>query len=195
MNEKIKLRKIFLSKRLTIQNFEEKNHRIVQQILNSDFITKTFFCSFASYKNEPDLSELFHYFPDKKFFYPKILNNFEMEFYEIKNYNQLKPGKYNILEPNNKKSKNLKFLFSSESIVFFVPGLAFDLTGNRLGYGKGYYDHFFHNLTIPKKFYTLVGVCFSELVISQGVPAEPKDVSMDFILTEKNIRKCDNENL
>jgi len=195
MNEKIKLRENFLSKRLSLQNIQEKNQRILQEIRNSVFMTKSFFCSFASYKNEPDLSDLFNYFPDKRFFYPKILSDSKMDFYEIKNYNQLKPGKYNILEPDNKKNKNLKFLCSSESIIFFVPGLAFDLTGNRLGYGKGYYDHFFHNLTIPKKFYTLVGICFSELVTCQALPAESRDVAMDFIITEKNIRKCDNEYL
>ena len=195
MNEKIILRQKFLSKRLNLQNFQEKNQMIVKQIQNSVFMTKTFFCSFASYKKEPDLSELLNFFPKKRFFYPKILNNTEMDFYEIKNFNQLKPGKYNIFEPDNKENKNLKSFFPSESIVFFVPGLAFDLIGNRLGYGKGYYDQFFYNLTIPKKFYTLVGICFSEFVISQALPAEHRDVPMDFIITEKNIRKCNNENL
>ena len=67
--------------------------------------------------------------------------------------------------------------------LLIVPGVAFDLQGNRLGYGGGYYDRFFERLRpgVP-----LVALAF-ELQIVRQVPVEPWDRRMDWLVTEKRV--------
>lgn len=59
-----------------------------------------------------------------------------------------------------------------------VPGLAFDLQGHRLGYGKGYYDRFLRRCPLPT-----MGLCYTKL-IQAAVPREPHDLPADLVLTE-----------
>lgn len=72
--------------------------------------------------------------------------------------------------------------------VVFVPGLAFDPLGGRLGRGKGFYDRFLAGLKPPAPHApgsgpTLIGVCLEEQ-IAHTVPREPHDALMDCILTD-----------
>lgn len=64
--------------------------------------------------------------------------------------------------------------------TIFVPGVAFDLNGNRLGRGKGYYDRFLPNHSKAKR----VGICF-DFQIVDNIPTEPFDFKMDHILVVK----------
>ena len=65
-----------------------------------------------------------------------------------------------------------------------VPGVAFDLTGHRLGRGKGFYDRFLENFSGNK-----IGIAFDEQIMD-AVPAEKNDVRMDFIVTPARCVKC-----
>src|SRR3989344_2896138 len=58
---------------------------------------------------------------------------------EFKNFNELKPKTFGILEP--KESYQREFNPDKLDIVI-VPGIAFDKNGHRIGYGYGYYDRF-----------------------------------------------------
>ncbi|MEC7416792.1 MAG: 5-formyltetrahydrofolate cyclo-ligase [SAR324 cluster bacterium] len=69
--------------------------------------------------------------------------------------------------------------------LVLVPGVAFDRKGERLGFGKGYYDRF-----LTKTSALLVGVAFSAQVIPD-VPTESHDVSMNALLTENGITMID----
>ena len=53
----------------------------------------------------------------------------------------LKENKYGIPEPINGIQINSDIID-----VVFVPLLAYDSKGNRVGYGKGFYDRFLENL-------------------------------------------------
>ena len=63
--------------------------------------------------------------------------------------------------------------------IAIVPGLAFDLTGARLGRGKGFYDRWLG----ANPGVRTVGVCFNCQILER-IPAEPHDVRVDAILTE-----------
>lgn len=67
--------------------------------------------------------------------------------------------------------------------LLLVPGLAFDLSGNRLGYGRGFYDRLLPNVRsgVP-----IVGVTPSQLVVPI-LPTEPHDVRVTHILSEKGV--------
>jgi 5-formyltetrahydrofolate cyclo-ligase len=61
--------------------------------------------------------------------------------------------------------------------VILVPGIAFDLTGRRLGRGKGFYDRLLAGVRG-----TTCAVAFDEQIVDE-VPVEPHDVHLDYILT------------
>ena len=68
----------------------------------------------------------------------------------------------------------------------FVPGVAFDCAGNRLGRGAGWYDRLLANLG-SKKF--AIGLAY-EFQIVDAVPAQPWDCRVNLILTEKRAIDC-----
>ena len=61
--------------------------------------------------------------------------------------------------------------------LVLVPGIAFDLHGNRLGRGKGFYDRLLQKVRGLK-----VGIAFDEQIVEK-IPVEPHDAKVDFILT------------
>jgi len=74
--------------------------------------------------------------------------------------------------------------------MVLVPMLAFDMAGNRLGYGKGFYDRFL-SLVRPKCL--IVGLCYEEGKVETGLPIEKTDIPMDFVVTEQRVYQfCDN---
>jgi 5-formyltetrahydrofolate cyclo-ligase len=69
--------------------------------------------------------------------------------------------------------------------VMLVPLAAFDPEGHRIGYGAGHYDFTLEHLRKVKAV-TAVGVAFAVQQI-KAVPAQPHDVALDFVLTEKKV--------
>jgi 5-formyltetrahydrofolate cyclo-ligase len=82
-------------------------------------------------------------------------------------------GRFSIREPH----KNCAEIPLHEVDLILVPGIAFDLHGNRLGRGKGFYDRLLQKVRGSK-----IGIAFDEQ-IAEKIPVEPHDVRMDFILT------------
>jgi len=66
--------------------------------------------------------------------------------------------------------------------AIIVPGLAFDRRGNRIGHGKGHYDKF---LALQPKALK-IGLSYDELVLGK-IPKDKHDISMDMIVTEKEL--------
>lgn len=62
--------------------------------------------------------------------------------------------------------------------LIIVPGLAFDRTRQRLGYGQGYYDRFLSEHTEALK----VGVCYPFQLVDQ-LPSEAHDIPMDQLIS------------
>ena len=73
---------------------------------------------------------------------------------------------------------------ASLSIVL-VPGVAFDCSGNRLGFGKGYYDSF-----LPRAPQAVKIALAYDFQLTETIPAQPWDVKMDYIITESRIISC-----
>jgi 5,10-methenyltetrahydrofolate synthetase len=68
-----------------------------------------------------------------------------------------------------------------------VPGVAFDLLGQRLGRGGGYYDRFLRELLSMRSSGSrplMVGIGWAEQLIEQ-VPTEEHDVILDGVLTDR----------
>ncbi len=88
-------------------------------------------------------------------------------------------GNFSIPEPAERE------VASVEDIdVVIIPGIAFDRSGGRVGYGKGCYDRF-----LPRTNALKIGYCF-EAFICDKIDTDPLDIPVDFLLTEKGLSKC-----
>ncbi|NLY91400.1 MAG: 5-formyltetrahydrofolate cyclo-ligase [Firmicutes bacterium] len=104
--------------------------------------------------------------------------NRTMEFRLVENLKDLTPGPFGILEPQKGP------LCPPDEIgVFFIPGLAFDRQGNRLGRGAGYYDRYLATVNQPA---VRVGLAF-QLQIAEALPVTATDVKIDSLLTEEGL--------
>ncbi len=90
----------------------------------------------------------------------------------------LKRGRYGVQEPSGPE-----FLPDHRIDVVIVPGIAFDLHGNRIGYGKGYYDRFL--CTLDKKT-VKAGFSFKRCIVDT-INNNDWDISVDMIVTETDI--------
>ena len=70
--------------------------------------------------------------------------------------------------------------------ALIVPGLGFDLAGNRLGYGGGHFDRLLARVS-PKAF--IVGVALDEQVVDH-LPTEAHDRGVDVIVTPSQTLRC-----
>ena len=94
---------------------------------------------------------------------------------------ELLPGSFGIPEPG----ADLPLVDVTDIDVMLVPGVAFDLLGNRLGYGKGFYDRL---LSSSVELPLLVGISFDETLYDE-LPAETHDIKMNYIITPTRIVK------
>jgi 5-formyltetrahydrofolate cyclo-ligase len=92
----------------------------------------------------------------------------------------LSPGRFNVLEPQ----KGCPSVPLNQLDLVFVPGVAFDFTGRRLGRGKGFYDRLLAEFRGHK-----CGVAFDAQIVA-AVPEEPHDVRVDSILTPAGWHVC-----
>ena len=87
--------------------------------------------------------------------------------------NEIATGQFRVREP---KPGCAKIPVADFNLVL-VPGVAFDLQGNRLGRGRGFYDRLLADVRGVK-----CGIAFDEQVVN-AVPAGKSDVPVDFVLT------------
>ncbi len=108
----------------------------------------------------------------KKFFLPRV-NGVNLD---ILPYDRttLRLGAFHIEEPQGDETTDIHDI---ELII--VPGVAYDRQGNRVGRGKGYYDRL---LSTSKA--TKIGMAYDFQVVDE-IDAEPHDVKVDFIITDK----------
>ena len=111
----------------------------------------------------------------KRIAFPKVSGE-EMDFYYVDDVSYLEKGCFGIPEPTEFCPK----AFPHEGTVMLIPGLTFSAEGQRIGYGKGYYDRYLNCHSGVYK----IGICYDQL-FAQAWPDDQNDVSMDYIITEK----------
>ena len=110
----------------------------------------------------------------KRMILPKVKGK-ELGLFEIRDFdNDIAPGGWDIPEP-----REIQPVMVHEVDFMIVPGLAFDLNGNRLGYGAGFYDRI---LPLYKK--GIAALAF-EIQIVPEVPVSALDAPVKKIITEK----------
>lgn len=120
----------------------------------------------------------------KKIYLPKVHENFDenkMDFYNITSTFELVSGYKGIMEPISSQDRRFNYEEAkNEKLLMLVPGIAFDINGNRLGYGKGYYDNYLKD----KPSMTTIGLCFS-MQIMDDIPVIDTDIKLDYIISEQ----------
>jgi 5-formyltetrahydrofolate cyclo-ligase len=181
MKDKNSIRKYMetLRNNLTESKRKKFDSIVFDKIINSeDYINSNCIFIFVSYKSEIYTHKIINFALEdgKKVCVPKVISKDQgMIAVEIKKFSDLKPGKFNILEPVNIKNK----VDEKDIDISYVPGIAFDKSGGRLGYGAGYYDRFLNKLSSNSK---KIGICYDFQIIDK-VPMEEHDIFMDKVLS------------
>lgn len=114
----------------------------------------------------------------------------EMEFYRILSMEDLKEGHFHVLEPVTSDETLLK-PEGGVDYCMLMPGLMFDKKGNRLGYGKGYYDKYLARMPETVNM-TTIALSY-EALIKDEIPAEETDWKADYVVTENRVYNIYNQ--
>ena len=189
VDEKIFEQKKILRKQMTSKRSElEKNERdklsreIVEKLLSHEVYknSKTVM-AYASMPEEIQLQELFeNALSSKKILaIPFIVGRGNMRAVLLPSLDVLEKGDFGILTV---RQENRKFVDAKEIDCVIVPGAAFDIRGNRLGLGGGYYDRFLKLAVNAKK----IALAF-DFQIVKDLPVSPSDCGVDLIITPSKI--------
>lgn len=182
METKALIRKQILAARRALSPFEcrEKSHCITERFFGLSECRKAeLFFLYAGYGTEVQTRELCEHLisSGKRVAMPRVASDGRnMDFYEIKCYEELSEGYKGIPEPVENKTP----LQSPDILV--MPGVAFDRKRNRIGYGKGFYDCYLSRFPGIRT----VAFAFDCQIVSE-IPAENHDFRPGLILTETEI--------
>jgi 5-formyltetrahydrofolate cyclo-ligase len=137
---------------------------------------------FISYGTEVYTHELLKYFMSngKTLAAPKILPSKTMIAVPFSRWEDLAPGQLGILTPSGDSP------YPDDFDVAVTPGLGFTPRGDRIGYGRGYYDKWFAGCKVRHK----IAVSF-EAQLMDTLPVDETDVPVDKIVTEKRTISVD----
>jgi len=118
----------------------------------------------------------------KNVFFPRFRLKDSLELIKIEAATEFSQGRYGILEPTGERRLARR---DQEELVVFVPGVAFDLRGNRLGRGKGWYDRLIKELGGA----ILVALAYDFQIVDE-IPVEEWDQRVHYVITERSIVDC-----
>jgi 5-formyltetrahydrofolate cyclo-ligase len=107
---------------------------------------------------------------------PKITSSKRMEAHRFTDWAQLIPGSLGILTPAQDDR------FSGFLDIAITPGLGFTESGDRIGFGAGYYDRWFAEHPRTRR----IALAF-EVQIAEFIPTEANDLPVDLIITERRL--------
>lgn len=183
------LRKVYAAKRDALSHLERvnKSEEIGKRLVSLPVFKQVFQALFyVSFKSEVDTTTMRQTARGLGLgvAVPRIDVEFKrMVFHDVGNAEKLETGAFGLLQPSA-DSETITELQDLSVVV--VPGLVFDLCGNRLGWGGGYYDRF---LSGEGKGLPSIGLAF-DIQIAEILPVQAHDVSVDWIVTETRIIDC-----
>lgn len=138
---------------------------------------------YAAYKNEVRTEQIFCDGDKnrKEIYFPACSPGGGLAYFRVMQLSDLLPTSSGFREPSAKQSK-LRDINTLN--VLIVPGVAFDLEGRRLGYGKGFYDD------CLRKFRGKRIALAYEFQVVPKLPTAIRERVLDWIVTEKRVIKC-----
>ena len=120
----------------------------------------------------------------KRVAFPRI-DGEELEFIEIVNLCDLAPGTFGVHEPTG----NIRVTLNDLDLMV-IPGVVFDRSGHRLGYGRGYYDRTLKNCPHSCK---TIGFAYDFQLIDSLPIVEEHDQKLSLLITEKRVLNFSNQ--
>ena len=188
MKDKAQIRHELLSKRDSIppEVRRVKNKMVCERMLSLDeFNNASIIFFFASFRTEVDTTEMIKsaLTSGKRVLLPKVdKDRHELLLYEIKDFGELAPGYMGIPEPPFSE----KQMSINDADIVIIPGAGFDESGNRIGYGGGYYDRLLSGL---QKEIPIIAPAYEEQ-IEDCIPSEPHDIRVQMIVTDRRVIRC-----
>jgi 5-formyltetrahydrofolate cyclo-ligase len=179
--EKQTLRRRFLEERmaLSLESRLQAGREIGR--LCHDFIgeqsARYTLCFYRAVKNEPDILPLARamLLAGRRVAFPAIAEG-KIVYREVNNFEEdFTAAAFGILEPKG----HCPSISENEECIVFIPGLAFDRTGTRLGYGKGYFDRW-----LARRRVTSVGVTYDAAILPH-IPKGGNDHPVRSICSER----------
>jgi len=186
MEIKKQIRSSFIKKRAEISREElvDKSQQIKKKILLSqEYKNAENLLVYSDYNHEVITSDLIleGFLDQKLVFCPKVCGD-EILFYKIDKLSDLKNKYKGIMEPLAHETTLFDQKNAERNCLVIMPGVAFDLSRNRLGYGKGYYDRF---LTKYPQLSTMALAL--DCQITEDIPVMDTDIRPDMIITETRL--------
>ena len=145
MMNKEGLRKEMTERRFLLSKFQvqDLSHNLFKLFLKSDLSGYKNYMAYLPIRREADTKELIDFLLDngKNVFVPHINSSKKLVAVRLQSDSVFEREDFGIKIPKDKIEIDPTLLD-----VIFVPGLAFDKEGHRVGYGKGYYDAFLKDL-------------------------------------------------
>lgn len=136
--------------------------------------------AFLAMSGEVDLEPLFDRLPGWQWVLPRVEPDRSLTFRDRAVAREIHP--FGMEQPSDQGQVVPVFQID----VFLTPGLAFDISGGRLGNGAGFYDRI---LAKRRTDSLAIGVTLAARVID-SVPVEEHDQRVDWIADENGVREC-----
>ena len=188
MGNDLYMQKNLLREEMLVRRKGLKKSRVIEsskqvvEILKSleCFESASLFATYAAFNGEIDPSEL-NFEKNKQCAFPVAVENSYLKFFLPDG--RMKKSSLGVLEPVDGVEINVMDLE-----IVLVPLVAIDRSGNRLGFGAGYYDNTFSTEKKNKK--TLLVGLAHDFQIIESIERDPWDVSLDLVVTEYEAFFC-----
>ena len=197
---KTQLRKQLRTKRNSLEKDIQfdKSYTIMETVVaHFEFLQSKQVLCYLSFQSEVDTKGIIEYawLLNKSVFCPKIVEN-EIRFFKISNFDELELHPMGFYEPRvdetsiewtQQQSTQYQATHqqatpyqAGEETIAIIPGLGFDLNGNRMGYGGGYYDQFLRKHPSVIR----MGICYEEQILEE-LSVEEWDQPMQYIISDQ----------
>ena len=184
---KKELRKQLLDKRkaITLKDWENRSKRIHRHILKSEVYQKSetihIYLSMNDRREVDTIDLINRMLEDRKTIVVPVTDfkTTTLRHSVLQSLADLQMNKWGVKEP-----AKLKEISIDQLDLVLVPLLGADKKGNRLGYGKGFYDRFLEMNSSPS-----FGLIFDEF-ITDFIPTEIHDVPLDGLISESGLIYC-----
>lgn len=175
---KIVARKQFLDQRLALDRDTSElwSKQITERLIKhfSDIESSHVFLPIAKFNEVHTWSFIDYLHSQNKRVYTSYFDGDVLKHCVLAPETQIGLGKWDIPQPQNPLAIDIQHMID----LCIVPLLAVDHEGNRVGYGKGFYDAIFQDIPTAIK----VGVSFFE-PIERIEGLRPEDVPLDYVIT------------
>lgn len=182
LKKDLRLKYANLRKDLTPQSISHFSLTIANKLLTLPIWEGNYYHIFLpiSTKNEVDTTFILSILQgkDKNIVLPKMLDENNLQHILLTDNTSLALNSWGVPEPK----EGIDIPVDKIDVVF-IPLMAFDLNGNRVGYGKGFYDNFLKNC---RPDVIKIGLSFFEAV-SEISDINTLDISLDYCVTPAKI--------